>query len=77
LAVNQSQVRQLATMAVNKFLTIDKDNFSYIFIKNIDVPLKTFEKGLLRANVYMPKDAVPFGNKKYPVIATYGPCKCH
>ncbi|KAK7222952.1 hypothetical protein V2G26_010955 [Clonostachys chloroleuca] len=60
-------------MAANKFLTIDKDNYSYIFIKNIDVPLKTFEQGLLRANVYMPKDAVPFGNKKYPVIATYGP----
>ncbi|KAM0241488.1 hypothetical protein ACHAP5_007527 [Fusarium lateritium] len=60
-------------MAENKFLTIDRDNFPYIFIKNIDIPLKTYEKGTLRANVFLPKDAAPYGSKTYPVIATYGP----
>ncbi|KAK2694405.1 hypothetical protein QWA68_005811 [Fusarium oxysporum] len=60
-------------MAENKYLTIDKDSFPYVFIKNIDIPLKTYEKGLLRANVFLPKDAAPFGDKTYPVIATYGP----
>ncbi|CAJ0547390.1 Ff.00g041440.m01.CDS01 [Fusarium sp. VM40] len=60
-------------MAENKFKTIDKDSFPYIFIKNIDIPLKTYENGTLRANIFLPKDAAPFGNKTYPVIATYGP----
>ncbi|EXL97675.1 Alpha/Beta hydrolase protein [Fusarium oxysporum II5] len=60
-------------MVENKYLTIDKDSFPYVFIKNIDIPLKTYEKGLLRANVFLPKDAAPFGDKTYPVIATYGP----
>ena len=61
-------------MVENKYLEIDKENFQYVFIKNIDIPLKTYETGLLRANVFLPKDAAPFGNKRYPVIATYGPC---
>ncbi|KAM0541720.1 hypothetical protein ACHAPJ_013125 [Fusarium lateritium] len=63
----------MTKMTENKFMTIDKDIFPYVFIKNIDIPLKTYEKGLLRANVFLPKDAVPFGENKYPVIATYGP----
>lgn len=62
-------------MAENKFLEIDRDNFPYVFMKNVDIPLKTYEKGTLRANVFLPKDAAPYGSKTYPVIATYGPCK--
>ncbi|KAG8626209.1 hypothetical protein KVT40_006610 [Elsinoe batatas] len=53
--------------------TTDSTSFPYIFIKNEEIPLKTFEKGVLRANVYLPKDAVPHGSQRYPVIATYGP----
>ncbi|EEU37580.1 uncharacterized protein NECHADRAFT_53393 [Fusarium vanettenii 77-13-4] len=60
-------------MAENKFLEVDKDNFPYVFMKNVDIPLKTYEKGTLRANVFLPKDAAPYGSKTYPVIATYGP----
>ncbi|KAH6652285.1 Alpha/Beta hydrolase protein [Truncatella angustata] len=60
-------------MAENKFLIVDGDSFPYIFMKNVDVPLRTYEKGILRCNVYLPKDAAPFGDKKYPVVATYGP----
>ncbi|KAF7552183.1 hypothetical protein G7Z17_g4507 [Cylindrodendrum hubeiense] len=60
-------------MAENKYMEIDKDAFPYIFLKNVDIPLKSHEKGILRGNVYLPKDAAPFGSKKYPVVATYGP----
>ncbi|KAF4548392.1 Hypothetical protein D9617_28g064980 [Elsinoe fawcettii] len=52
---------------------IDQTSYNYVFIKNIEIPLKTFESGVLRANIYLPKDAAPFGDKRYPVIATYGP----
>ncbi|RGP72658.1 putative acyl esterase [Fusarium longipes] len=31
-------------MAENKHMIIDKENFPYVFIKNIDIPLKTYEK---------------------------------
>lgn len=61
-------------MADNRFLTVDRNNFPYIFMKNVDIPLKTYETGLLRCNVYLPKDAAPLGTNIYPVIATYGPC---
>ncbi|KAH7133840.1 Alpha/Beta hydrolase protein [Dactylonectria macrodidyma] len=60
-------------MAENKFLEVDRDNFPYIFLKNVDIPLKTYETGLLRCNVFLPKDAAPYGGNKYPVVATYGP----
>ncbi|KAK4936722.1 hypothetical protein LTR10_022446 [Elasticomyces elasticus] len=60
-------------MAENKFLTVDKDNYPYVFMQNVDIPLRTHEKGLLRCNVYLPKDAAPFGGERYPVICTYGP----
>ncbi|KAJ5833651.1 hypothetical protein N7474_001962 [Penicillium riverlandense] len=60
-------------MAENKFAEIDSDSFPYVFMKNVEIPLKTYEKGLLRCNVYLPKDSAPFGPKTYPVIATYGP----
>ncbi|GMG15181.1 unnamed protein product [Aspergillus oryzae var. brunneus] len=60
-------------MAENKFVEVDRESFPYIFMKNVDIPLKTHEKGLLRCNVYLPKDSAPYGTQKYPVIATYGP----
>ncbi|KAI9034801.1 Alpha/Beta hydrolase protein [Aspergillus affinis] len=60
-------------MAENKFVNIDRESFPYVFMKNVDIPLKTHEKGILRCNVYLPKDSVPFGSKTYPAIATYGP----
>jgi hypothetical protein len=63
-------------MVENKFREIDKDNFPYVFIKNADIPLKTYETGLLRCNIFLPKDAAPFGNQKFPAICTYGPCEC-
>ncbi|KAB8246776.1 Alpha/Beta hydrolase protein [Aspergillus flavus] len=47
-------------MAEDKFVEVDRESFPYISMKNVDIPLKTHEKGLLRCN-------------KYPVIATYGP----
>ncbi|KAF4865006.1 Cocaine esterase [Colletotrichum siamense] len=60
-------------MAENKYLEVDKDSFPYVFMKNVDLPLRTYQKGVLRCNVYLPKDAAPFGPERYPVIATYGP----
>ncbi|KAI8315831.1 hypothetical protein K4K59_000769 [Colletotrichum sp. SAR11_240] len=60
-------------MAENKYLEVDKDSFPYVFMKNVDLPLRTYQKGFLRCNVYLPKDAAPFGPERYPVIATYGP----
>jgi predicted acyl esterase len=47
---------------------VDKDSFPYIFEQNVDVPIKTFEKGLVRVNVYRPKT-----DKPVPVLVTYGP----
>ncbi|KAJ5240511.1 uncharacterized protein N7469_002102 [Penicillium citrinum] len=60
-------------MAENKFAEVDSESYPYVFMKNVDIPLKTYEKGVLRCNVYLPKESAPFGYKKYPVIATYGP----
>ncbi|KAE9574240.1 hypothetical protein CGMCC3_g9671 [Colletotrichum fructicola] len=60
-------------MAENKYLEVDKDSLPYVFMKNVDLPLRTYQKGFLRCNVYLPKDAAPFGPERYPVIATYGP----
>ncbi|OQO01542.1 hypothetical protein B0A48_12577 [Cryoendolithus antarcticus] len=47
---------------------VDKDNFSYVFEQNVDVPLKVREGGLVRVNVYRPKT-----DKPVPVLVTYGP----
>ena len=50
--------------------TIDREE--YIFEKNVEIPLKPGKYGsVIRANVYRPK-----GEGKFPVLATYGPCKC-
>ena len=54
-----------------KLHIVDKDNFPYIYERDVDVPLKTFEKGLIRVNVYRPKDSD--SGTKYPVLVTYGP----
>lgn len=61
-------------MALNQFLQIDRDTYPYVFMKNVDIPLTTSGPGVVRCNVYLPKDAVPFGSQTYPVVATYGPC---
>ena len=47
----------------------DADSFPYIFEKNVTIPLKS-SSGLVRANVYRPKD---FPTKPAPVLMTYGP----
>ena len=47
----------------------DSDSFPYIFEKNVSIPLKS-STGLVRANVYRPKDS---SEKKVPVLVTYGP----
>ncbi|KAL6704170.1 hypothetical protein ACN47E_008730 [Coniothyrium glycines] len=60
-------------MASDKHLIIDRDNFPYVFIQHKDIPLKTYDTGFLRCNIFLPKDAAPYGDKRYPVIATYGP----
>lgn len=48
-----------------------QDMGSYILEKNVDIPLKGNQAGgVIRANVYRPRTP-----GKYPVLATYGPCK--
>jgi len=48
--------------------TVVEDKFPYIFEQNVSIQLKSVNKGLVRANVYRPKN-VP----EAPVILTYGP----
>ncbi|KAH7072034.1 Alpha/Beta hydrolase protein [Paraphoma chrysanthemicola] len=60
-------------MVSDKHMRIDTKSFPYIFIQHKDIPLKTYDTGVLRCNVFLPKDAAPFGKNRYPVIATYGP----
>ncbi|KAH8794335.1 X-Pro dipeptidyl-peptidase protein [Hyaloscypha sp. PMI_1271] len=50
---------------------VDDKSFPYIFEQNATVPLKT-SSGLVRVNVYRPKDAEGKGGK-HPVLVTYGP----
>ncbi|KAJ5223386.1 hypothetical protein N7468_007928 [Penicillium chermesinum] len=49
--------------------TKDSTNYSYIFEKNVTVPLKN--GAAIRCNVYRPKSSDR--GEKFPVIATYGP----
>ena len=51
---------------------IDETSYDYIYEENVSVPL-TSENGLVRCNVYRPKDST----KKYPVLVTYGPYGSH
>lgn len=46
---------------------IDRESFPYIFEQNVTITLRD-ESGLIRANVYRPKDI-----EKAPVLVTYGP----
>ena len=46
----------------------DKESFSYTLDCNVDVPLRSDENGVVRVNVYRPKD-----EEKHPVLCTYGP----
>ncbi|KAH7065628.1 Alpha/Beta hydrolase protein [Macrophomina phaseolina] len=48
--------------------TVDDVSYPYIFEQNVSIPLQG--GGVVRCNVYRPKDD---GTGKYPVIATYGP----
>jgi hypothetical protein len=65
-------------LPIQNLHTIDAEG-PYVVEKNVDIPLPTagleFGKGvgLIRANVYRPKDSLVDG-KKYPVLVTYGPC---
>ncbi|KAL2824321.1 hydrolase, CocE/NonD family [Aspergillus pseudoustus] len=49
----------------------DDSSFPYIYEQNVDIPLHTYETGLIRANIYRPHDTVT--GAKYPVLVTYGP----
>jgi predicted acyl esterase len=52
--------------------TTETGDFPYILEKNVSIPLKSSGdgSGLVRANVYRPKDS---GEKPVPVLVTYGP----
>jgi hypothetical protein len=69
----EHQVEDLK-MRASEHTTINFDDYTYIFMKNVDIGLKSDESGILRCNLYLPKDAAPLGKQKYPVIVTYGPC---
>lgn len=51
--------------------SVDKDNFPYIFEKNVTIPLKS-SSGLVRCNVYRPKSSDD-PDRRVPVLVTYGP----
>lgn len=63
-------------LQIKNLHTVDTENFSYIFERDVDIPLRTAKPNipndplLVRANVYRPK-----AEGKYPVICTYGPCE--
>ncbi|KAI1174502.1 acyl esterase [Nemania sp. FL0916] len=50
--------------------TVDDSSFPYIFEQNATIDLKS-GKGLVRCNVYRPKESGP--DHRVPVIVTYGP----
>lgn len=54
---------------IREIHTVDTESFPYVFEQNATVPLKT-SSGLVRVNVYRPKDTE---GKKHPVLVTYGP----
>lgn len=49
--------------------TVDDKSFDYIYENNATIRLQSSE-GLVRCNVYRPKDS---GNVSVPVLVTYGP----
>jgi len=54
---------------VRDLQTFDETSYPYIFEQNVSVPLQN--GGLVRCNVYLPKDSRQ--GQRYPVIMTYGP----
>ncbi|GME47280.1 uncharacterized protein LTHEOB_11430 [Neofusicoccum parvum] len=63
----------MAAQAANKYIHKDEESFPYTFIRDVDIPLQTYEKGTIRCNVYLPKESAAGKVSKFPVIATYGP----
>ena len=59
------------TLQIRNISTKDTASFPYIFEQSVDVPLRTHECGLIRANIYRPLDSD--SGTKYPVLVTYGP----
>ncbi|OCL12710.1 alpha/beta-hydrolase [Glonium stellatum] len=59
------------TLPIRDISTNDTTSFPYIFEQNVDIPLKTYETGLIRVNVYRPHSSDT--GSKFPVLATYGP----
>jgi hypothetical protein len=53
---------------IRDLLVTDKDSFPYIYEQNVTIPLTSIKGGLVRCNVYLPKNIA-----KVPVIVTYGP----
>lgn len=51
--------------------TVDATTFAYIVEQNVDIPLSTSEKGVIRANIYRPHESDQ--GVKFPVLVTYGP----
>ncbi|KAL3260410.1 hypothetical protein ABHI18_004615 [Aspergillus niger] len=49
----------------------DDSSFPYIYEQNEDIPLRTYETGVIRANIHRPHDTE--SGVKYPVLVTYGP----
>ncbi|PYH53081.1 hydrolase, CocE/NonD family [Aspergillus niger CBS 101883] len=49
----------------------DDSSFPYIYEQNVDIPLRTYKTGVIRANIHRPHDTE--SGVKYPVIVTYGP----
>jgi predicted acyl esterase len=47
---------------------VDNDSFPYKYEENVTIPLRSISSGLVRANVYRPKNVA-----KAPVLITYGP----
>ena len=54
---------------IRDIATADNDSFPYVFEKNVSIPLKS-SSGVVRANVYRPKDS---SKTPVPVLVTYGP----
>lgn len=48
---------------------VDRTSFDYVYEENVAIVLKD-DKGIVRCNVYRPKDS-EVGS--YPVLVTYGP----
>ncbi|KAK9651714.1 hypothetical protein V6Z96_004878 [Aspergillus fumigatus] len=41
-------------MVENKFIKVDRESFPYVFVKDVDISLKTHEKGLAQVDWPIP-----------------------